>query len=710
MLLSPGLHSQAYMPTLFDRELSWLAFNRRSLYEVADTRQPVLDRLLKLARTSAALDEYFMVRMPRLIRPTQGPVGASTSNPEPPLRRIRASIRSLLVRQQAHFTCSLKPQLKPLGVHLTDYCSLEDNQRTQLHHQFEDEIAPVLSPLTSPPSAPLPVFSNLSLNLAVCLAVGQELQLSWIKVPRSLSRFVLLKPLPGAADCLVIPLEQVIMAHLPGLFPGAAVQGVFSFRVTRSADLGKLDTIDDNLMDLILAGLEQRQLQGLAVRLEVAEDMPRWIRDRLLDHLQLSQADLYSLPGWLGLSDLQELTRLPCCLKTSNPPLKPVLPGALVPPLLPQLASFRRQALANSSQDFFTLLKQQDMLVHLPYHSFVDTVEAFVAQATMDPSVLTLKMTLYRTAGDAPIVRSLMAAAKAGKQVVVLVELTAFLDEATNIHWAKSLEKAGAHVVYGVVGLKTHTNLILVTRQEATQICQYAYIGTGDYLPNRPQPYADLGLLTGRAEMGRDLSYLFNYLTGCAYQVAYQSLMVAPEKLREQLQQQIEREVEHARAGKPAHLIAKLNLLADPALISALYVASQAGVQIDLIVRGICQLRPGVAGLSDRIRVISLLGKYVEHSRILYCLNDDQPQVWIGTADWTPIGLDESIEVMAPVKAPKLIADIRKQLDYWLADNQHAWILQSDGRYIHRQPLPHESPFSSQKRLMAHMVAASKGR
>ncbi|MEL6385688.1 MAG: polyphosphate kinase 1, partial [Cyanobacteria bacterium J06626_18] len=611
---------------------------------------------------------------------------------------VQTRVRSLVARQQAHFTFNLRPHLANHGLCLLDYHALVEEQRERFHRRFEDEVAPVLVPLITPPTEEVPDFSNLSLNLAVCLAQEGKRFLAWIKVPRSLARFRVIPGNDEDFEWLAVPLEQVIAAHLPGLFPRFQLLGTFPFRVTRSADLGTLDSETANLMDMIQEGLQQRQHQGRAVRLETGKTMPAWVRSHLIAHLQLTPEDVYALPGWLGLSDLRELTRLP------RPDLmeslwQPVIPTALLPQRQPSLLPTIAPE-PEPEKTLFTLLKDRDLLVHLPYHSFAETVERFVTEATQDPAVLAIKMTLYRTAGDAPVVRSLIAAAKAGKQVVVLVELTAPLDEASNIHWARSLEKAGAHVVYGVVGLKTHTNLILAVRQEAGQIHQYAYLGTGDYLPNRPQPYEDIGLLTSRTEIGVDLSYLFNFLTGCSRQITYQTLMVAPEGLRNRLKQLIEREIKHAQAGKSARLIIKLNLLADPEMIEALYAASQAGVTINLIVRGICRLRPGVAGLSDRIRVISILGRHVEHSRILYCENSGQPEAWIGTADWTPRGLDERIEVVAPIQSPDLVADVQQWLAYWLADNQNAWTLQPDGRYLQCHPQSDEDPFSAQAHFM----------
>lgn len=692
-------------PKLLDRELSWLAFNRRSLYEVTDPQLPALERLLKLAQTSAALDEYFMVQVPRLQRARRST--NTGSGRQSLLMAIWASMRSLMTRQQAHFTFNLRPQLAKNGIQLLDYSALTDSQRRRLQHQFEDNVAPVLPPFITSPTVAVPDFSNLSLNLAVCLMAHDTLQLAWIKVPRSLPRFVVWPHPSHRSQWLTVPLEQVIQAHLPSLFPGIHIQGAYSFRVTRSADLGTLDTdATTDLMTIILDNLQQRQQQGIAVRLEVVQAMPQEISSQLMAHLQLADDDVYRVQGWLGLSDLKELARLPR-LDLMDRPEPSTVPEPLIPQSRPSLLSFTTPD-PKSEVDIFHVLQGQDLLVHLPYHSFTETVESFLMQAAADPAVLTIKMTLYRTTGDAPTMRSLMAAAKAGKQVVVLVELTAALDEAVNIHWAKSLEKAGAHVVYGVVGLKTHTNLVLVVRQEPDQIRQYAYISTGDYLPNRLQPYEDLGLLTSRPQIGVDLSHLFNFLTGCSRQVAYQALMVAPGNLRTRLQQVINREIHYAQQGQPAHLIAKLNQLADPDIIELLYEASQLGVEVDLIIRSVCRLRAGVPGLSDRIRVVSILGRYVEHSRVLYCHNGGQPEAWIGSADWTTRGLDEHIEVLVPITEPSLIADLGERLQYWLEDTQHAWLLQPDGRYIRRRPQPGHPSFSAQAQLTHHCMNSSQ--
>ncbi len=689
-----------YGSTLFDRDLSWVAFNRRLIYEVADRTLPLLNRVTKLAQAATELDEYFMMRMPD--------VYAKLGKAEQ--KRIQSYLRPLSTRQEALFGAQLRPLLAEAGITILHYAELDDMQRAHCHRRFEDEILSVLMPLLTPPTDAPPDFTNLSLYLAVQLLREQESTLAWVKIPRLLPRFVELA-VGGTGDrWVLVPIEQVVAAHAAALFPEYTLQGAYPLRVTRSADLGDLDSEESSLMERIQESLQQRHREGRAVRLEVLTSMPEAVRSPLMTTLQIPPEATYRLREWLALRDLQTLTHLP------RPDLAlgetaPVLPAPLRPAPRPTLLSFV-SASALKPPDLFTVLQHQDLLLHFPYHDFTATVETFIAAAAMDPDVLTLKVTLYRTAVDAPIVRSLVAAAKTGKQIVVLVELTAPLDEAINIHWAKNLSKAGAHVVYGVVGFRTHTNLALAVRREGKHLRQYAYVGTGDYLPNRPQPYEDLGLLTCRPEITQDLSHLFNYLTGCALPFNYPTVMVAPGQLRQRLHELLAREMAHAQAGRPAHIIVKLNLLADPDMIGMLYQVSQAGVTVDLIVRGTCRLRPGIPGLSDRIRVISILGRYIEHSRVLYCANGGNPEAWIGTADWTPRGLDDRIEVMVPVLSPTLISDLRQRLDCWLADNQNAWILQPDGRYLRRHPQPEEPPCSAHitlQTLVASENPSSRG-
>lgn len=677
----------------FNRELGWVALYRRLLYEAADDRWPLLTRLLRLAQVSTQLDEYFMVRGAALKRAI-ATGGTSPSpdglTPEAELQRFRAALWPLLQRQAAHFTLALQPALAAQGMTLLNYRDLTPPQQAQVHHRFEEDIAPLLTALVVEPDQGWPEFSSLSVTLAVGLATeAGGTDIAWVKVPRSLPRFLAQAPFQPGAVWVAVPLEQAIAAHLSSLFPDHGIRWAVPVRITRSAQLEWDDPETDNLMEWVQENLQQRQQQGASVRLETAGALPPPLLTALQRQLGLTPLDCYQVPGWLAYGDLVQVVELPRPdLKLPTPP--PQIPAALIPP-----PSNRPWVTVPAHSTLFAALGQRDVLVHLPYHDFGATVERFVAEAAADPQVLALKLTLYRTAGDAPIVRSLLKAAKEGKQVVVLVELTAPLDEETNLHWARRLEAVGAHVVYGVVGLKTHTNVVLAVRREADAIRRYAYIGTGDYLPHRLQPYADLGLLSRNQTLGQDLSHLFNFLTGYCRHHSYEHLLVAPVALRSRLLDLIQQEIRQVQAGATGRIIAKLNVLADPEMIDALYRASQAGVQVDLLVRGVCCLRPGVPGLSDRIRVISILGRYVEHSRILYCQNGERPLVYLGSADWTPRGLDQRIEVLAPITDPTLKAHIQHLLERWLADTRNAWELQPDGRYCPRSPAPGQAPINA---------------
>ncbi|MDA0266269.1 MAG: polyphosphate kinase 1 [Cyanobacteria bacterium] len=685
-----------------NRELSWVAFYRRQFYGATHGDLPLGDQLLRLWQLSGQLDEYFMVRVAALYQElttdaaTLSPDGL---NPARQLQQVRAALLPLLERQQAHEIRQIWPRLAEQGLGLCPYHRLSDRQQTRLQHRFEQEIAPMLGPWVYPPDPNQPDFSGLSLHLAVAVQSRQDWRWAWVTVPRILARFVALGDPSPDQVWTAVPLEQVIAAHASMLFPGYRVGAVVPFRVTRSADLGLVDSEADNWMALVESGVQQRSQQGQAVRLEVTAAMPAGLRSQLRQTLGLTDDDVYPLLGWLSYGEwIEQVDRHRPQLRAPAWPSAPLSWPSSRPAISPWQLSLP------PTENILARLREEDLLIHLPYQSFGATVEAFVAAAAADPAVLTIKTTLYRTAGDVPMVRSLLRAAKAGKQVVVLVELTTTLDESSNLYWAQSLEKAGAHVVYGVVGLKTHTNLVLVVQRLGDTIHQYAYIGTGDYLPRRPQPYADLGLLTCCPEIGTDLNHLFNFLTGYSRHGTYQQLLVAPVTLRSHLHSLIDQEIRHAQAGRPAQILAQLNVLADPEMIDALYKASQAGVTIALVVRGVCCLRPRVPGLSDRIRVVSILGCHVEHSRILYCHNNGDLQIYIGSADWTPKGLDHRIEALAPIRDPALQLQLHRYLTWWLADTQDAWQLEADGRYSRCCPEPGESPFSAQA-AMARAVS-----
>jgi polyphosphate kinase len=686
-----------------NRELSWVAFYRRQFYGATDDAVPLGDQLLRLWQLGGQLDEYFMVRGAALYQQIATDAATQTTTLSPDgltparqLQQVRTTLLPLLARQQAHEIRQIWPRLAQQGLGLCPYRHLSDRQQTRLKDQFEQEIAPMLGPWLYPPDQSWPDFAGLSLHLAIALQSSQGWHWAWIKVPRILPRFVSLAEPSAGQVWTAVPLEQVIAAHASMLFPDYRVGGIVPFRVTRSADLGLVDSDADDWMALVELSVQQRSQQGQAVRLEVTAAMPPGLQARLQEGLGLTPNDIYPLLGWLSYGEWVEQ------IDQHRPQLRapawvPQTPN-WTPPPLPQSPWWEP---ASPAETILARLRRQDVLIHLPYQSFGATVEAFVAAAAADPAVLTIKTTLYRTAGDVPMVRSLLKAAKAGKQVVVLVELTTTLGESSNLYWAQRLEAAGAHVVYGVVGFKTHASLVLVVQRLGDTVRQYGYIGTGDYLPRRPQPYADLGLLTGCPTLGTDLNHLFNFLTGYSRHGRYQKLLVAPVTLRSHLHRLIDQEIHHAQAGRPAHIKAQLNVLADPEIIDALYRASQAGVMIGLVVRGVCCLRPRVPGLSDHIRVVSVLGRHVEHSRILYCHNNGDPQVYLGSADWTPRGLDQRIEALAPIRDSALQQQIDQYLTWWLADTQDAWQLHGEGHYSRCFPPDGDLPFSAQATMAA---------
>lgn len=688
----------------FNRELSWIEFNNRVLHEAFDPRTPLLERLKFLSIFSSNLDEYFMVRVAALKQQVEAQVtrlSADGRTAQEQLYLISQRLRPMFIQQHQHFEQALRPQLAAQGIYVLDYVDLNQEQRTYLHTYFEEQIFPVLTPLAIDPSHPFPYISNLSLNLAVVIQdteTGKDL-FARVKVPRSLPRFL---PLPEElrmqekgtpAIWTGVPLEQVIAHNLAHLFPGMNIQEYHPFRVTRDGDL---DLSEDEAEDLLLAieqELRKRRVGGSVVRLELHTSMPEILRTMLLKEMDLTEQDVYEVNGLLCLRDLISFIELPL------PELKdPKWPSSVPAPFksLPELSEDEFEPQDN----VFAILRQQDVMVHHPYHSFSRTVQRFITEAAHDPDVLAIKMTLYRTSGDSPIVSALIDAAENGKQVSVLVELKARFDEENNINWARKLESAGVHVVYGLVGLKTHTKVVLVVRREDGRMHRYVHIGTGNYNHRTARFYTDVGLLSSRQDLGADLTDLFNFLTGYSRQQTYRKLLVAPVSLRDRMTALIRREAEHARQGLHGRIVAKMNGLVDQPMIATLYEASQAGVQIDLIVRGMCCLRPGVPGISDNIRVLSIVGRFLEHSRIFYFHNQGHEEIFIGSADWMPRNLDRRVEAVVPVEDPAIAKDLEEVLGILLADNRQAWDLQSDGRYVQRRPAVDSPEQSSQKNLM----------
>jgi polyphosphate kinase len=701
----------------FNRELSWLEFNYRVLQEALDPRTHLLERLKFLAIFSSNLDEFSMVRIAGLKKQVEAEVTKLTPDgltPNEQLEVISDRLRPLIEKQDHYFEYTLRGQLMEQGIDLINYVDLNQEQRTYLQTYFENHIFPVLTPLAVDPSHPFPYISNLSLNLAVVVRdpdTDNEL-FARVKVPKVLPRFV---PLPKELRqqhinqpslWTGVPLEQVIAHNLEPLFSGMIIQECHPFRVTRNADLAVEEDEADDLLLAIEQELRKRRVGKSAVRLEIQASTPENVRSMLMEELSLEEKDVYELEGLLGLADLMSFMGLPLP-ELKDPVWTPVIPLAFQ--RVKEIVDGNEDGeIQQEGEDVFTLMRNTDLLVHHPYDSFSATVQQFITQAAHDPHVLAIKMTLYRTSGDSPIVNALIAAAENGKQVVALVELKARFDEENNINWARQLEQAGVHVVYGLVGLKTHTKVILVVRQENKNIRRYVHIGTGNYNPKTAKLYTDLGLLSCREELGADLTDLFNFLTGYSRQKSYRKLLVAPVNLRDRMVAMIRREIEHCRNGKSGRIVAKMNALVDPQMIPILYEASQAGVQIDLIIRGMCCLRPGIEGISENIRVISIIGRFLEHSRIYYFHNDGQEEVYIGSADWMTRNLSRRVEAVTPIENPQIVQELQEILGIMLADNRQAWELKPDGTYIQRQSSDHEREQSTQSILMA-MALQSAG-
>ena len=686
----------------FNRELSWIEFNNRVLHEAIDPRTPLLERLKFMAIFSSNLDEFFMVRVAALKQQVEAAVSKRSPDgrtAQEQLELVAQRLRPLVIQQHRHFQEALRPQLAAKGIYLWDYLDLNQEQRLYLQQYFDEQIFPVLTPLAIDPSHPFPYISNLSLNLAVVvrdIETGEE-HFARVKVPNVLPRFVELpehlqvqrgdRPTVWTGT----PLEQVIAHNLATLFPGMDILEYYLFRITRDADLEVEEDEADDLLQAIEQELRKRRLSETAVRIEIQSAAPEIIRHMLMEELELTEHDIYEIDGLICLGDLMTLIGLPL------PELKD---PAWNPVTLPRLRSvsdpssnepFRDK---DDREDIFSVIRQQDLLLHHPYYSFGSSVQQFIAAAATDPGVLAIKMTLYRTTGDSPIVNALINAAENGKQVAVLVELKARFDEENNITWARKLEQSGVHVVYGLVGLKTHTKVALVVRRESssgtssqeTRIRRYVHIGTGNYNHKTARIYTDLGLFSCREELGADLTDLFNYLTGYSRQQAYRKLLVAPVNMRDRFIHLIRREIDHSQNGRHGRIVAKMNALVDPQIIKTLYEASQAGVKIDLIVRGVCCLRPGVSGISENIQVMSIVGRYLEHSRIFYFHNSGQEEIYIGSADWMTRNLSRRVEAVVPIEAPSLVKDLQEILGILLADNRHAWDLQADGHYSQRRP------------------------
>ncbi|MCP9848880.1 polyphosphate kinase 1 [Cyanobium sp. Morenito 9A2] len=681
-------------PELYiNRELSWITFNQRVLAQALSEHTPLLEQAKFSAIFSNNLDEFFMVRVASLKSQLEAGVTSLSDDGRTPLQQlklIQETLRPLLEQQQGHYRLYLKHQLAEHGIQLIDYERLNAHQKAWVNVYFQTAIFPVLTPLAVDPAHPFPFISNLSLNVAALIRdpdTGQQ-QFARVKVPqKNLPRFVTIptelctrEPAPIYT---AVPLEQVVAFNLQLLFPGMTIEGHYFFRVTRDADLELRDLEADDLMEALQEGLRKRRRGGEVVRLEVADEMPDEVVELLMEGTDVEADDLYRINGPLGLDDLMSLLAIPL------PTLKDKPHKGRTHPALARAQKSRLEDGSIKAEEFesvFSVLRRGDVVLQHPFDLFSTSVEEFIGQAADDPSVLAIKMTLYRTSKDSAVIGALIRAAENGKQVMALVELKARFDEDNNIQWARQLERSGVHVVYGVLGLKTHTKIMLVVRKEKERLRSYAHIGTGNYNSKTSTLYTDLGLLTARPEIGQDLVELFNYLTGFSKQQSFRRLLVAPVTLRKGMEALIERETLHALEGRGGAIKAKMNSLVDPRIIALLYEASQAGVQIDLVVRGMCSLRPGVKGVSDNIRVCSVIGRFLEHSRLFSFANGGEEEFYIGSADWMPRNLDRRVEAITPIEDPQLRLQLAQLLETYLGDNSTAWDMHSDGSFERRQP------------------------
>jgi polyphosphate kinase len=673
-------------PALYiNRELSWLEFNQRVLAQAQDSYHPLLERVKFLAITASNLDEFFMVRVATILKKFRADiddVSIDGLNTEQELAAIRQRALEQMDLQSACWSHSLRPLLAAEGVHFVEPSDYTPGMDQWLKQYFETHIFPVLTPLAFDPGHPFPYISNLSMNLAVRVKHSGRTKFARVKVPGMLPRFISIpEPLSPHSGTSFVFLEDVIRRNIHELFPGTQAEGAHLFRIIRDTDMVIQEDEADDLLETVDRGLKQLRYGALSL-LQVEEDMPRRVLNILVENFEVGDDIVVRTSERMGFADWSALTRV------HRPALKdPVFhPRLLWPP--------------DQADKVFEEIADQDFLVHHPFDSFT-TIETFLRAAVNDPQVVAIKMTLYRIGANSPLVDLLIDAAEQGKQVAVLVELKARFDERNNIAWATRLESAGIHVVYGLLNLKVHCKLTLVVRQEADGIRRYAHIATGNYNRVTTQVYTDLGLLTADQALVDDVSEVFNFLTGYSNKRSYNALLVAPVGLRQGLKAMFDREIEHAQSGRPARIIIKNNSVADQGMIKALYRASQAGVKVDMIVRGLCCLRPGIAGISDNVQVRSIVGRFLEHSRMYYFLNGGEEELYLGSADLMERNLDRRVEVLCPIQDPTLKRHLRDTvLEALLSDTHRAWELQPDGGYLRVRPPEGVDPLDSQRFLL----------
>ena len=648
-----------------NRELSELAFQRRVLAEALDERNPLLERVKFLAIFTTNVDEFFRKRVGGLKQQMAAGVDERTPDGRTPREQWRAVLDTagpLFERQDECYRETIRPALAEIGIEILDYDDLTDAERSDLRAHFESSVLPTLTPLTFDPAHPFPHISNLSLSLAVLTREESDAELTFsrVKVPQNQSRLV---PVGDEDADRYVLLEDVIADNLERLFPNVEIVAHSRFRVTRNAEVGRDEEVAEDLIEMIEEVLEERRF-ATVVRLEIDSDTHPAVRDLLTEQLDLSEREVFERPGPLDFRDFAALTDL------DYPDHK-----------LADWTPKPHPRLADASDDsIFATIRERDVLVHHPYHSFSGTVQQFLEAAARDPDVLAIKAAIYRTASDSQIIETLIEAARNGKQVAVMVELKARFDEQNNLEWAKKLEAEGIHVAYGTIGYKTHTKTSLVVRDEDERVRLYSHVGTGNYHSETAKRYEDLGLLTADRDVGQDLVKLFNYFTGHSLHEEYRKLLVAPGNMRERFVDLIRTEADRARRGEDARIVAKMNRLEDPELVAELYEASMAGVDVDLVVRDICRLRPGIEGVSENVDVYSVVGRFLEHSRVWYFENDD-PGYYLGSADWMTRNLDKRVEAVAPISDSDLQSRLDDILDVLFSDNRNRWVMQSDGSY-----------------------------
>ena len=699
-MTSPKINNETYI----NRELSWIDFNKRVLELATEEETPLLEKIKFSSIFSNNLDEFFMVRVASLKSQVEGGISKRSQDgksPEEQLIGIRNYLDPILKTQQYKTKQYIEDDFKKENIFILEYKELNERQKVWINNYFTTAIFPILTPLAVDPSHPFPFISNLSLNLAAIIVDSEsdKEQFTRIKIPgESISRFISI-PIElhdnESTKYTGIAIEQIIANNLSMLFPGMSVKEYSFFRVTRDADLELRDLEADDLMSALEEGLRKRRKGGEVVRLEVSTNTPKVILDLLQEGMNIDKENLYQIEGLLALDELIELTNF------NLPKLKfrehqGVTHNSLKNSQLREQEELDTRNNSNF-KSIFSIIRRSDLLVHHPYNLFSTSVEEFINQAAEDKQVMGIKMTLYRISKDSLIIDALIRAAEKGKQVMALVELKARFDEDNNIQWAKQLEQAGVHVVYGVIGLKTHTKIALIIRKEKNRLRTYFHIGTGNYNSKTSKTYTDFGLLSCQPELGQDLIELFNYLTGFAKQKSYRKLLVAPVTLRSGIEKLIKREINYAKNGLPARIIAKMNSLVDPEIIKLLYIASQEGVKIELIIRGMCCLYPQKKGLSENIKVTSIIGRFLEHSRIFWFNNDGDAEVFIGSADWMRRNLDRRVEAVTPIEDNKIKKEIKHLLDSYLEVNKDSWNMQSDGSYTKNQILNDKKKYIQEK-------------